>query len=172
MDGSNPGQNPGQNSDVAPSRKRWIITFIVVVALAIEVGGLIYGWPILRTAQYRVAADEYAHATPVAAIPMDNHTNHTEWKFDHSLSSGTTVHIQARDFMDVVKVNYGDGPHDLYRYVDYSSPIALKVAGDVLYVYWGEALIHSDRWLLAYDLASRREIYRRRVDPRDIDGTR
>lgn len=87
-------------------------------------------------------------------------------------SSGTTVRVQARDFMDVVKVRYGDehGPHNLYRYVDYSSPVALRTDGDVLYVYWSEALIHVDTWLLAYDLASRREIDRRRVDPRDIGG--
>jgi hypothetical protein len=80
----------------------------------------------------------------------------------------------TRDFTDVVKVQFADepGPHDLYRYVAYSSPVALRTDGDVLCVYWSEALIHEDRWLLAYDLASRREIDRRRVDPRDIGGTR
>jgi hypothetical protein len=95
-----------------------------------------------------------------------------EWTFVHSLSGGNTVRIQARDFMDVVKVHYGDErrPHNLYRYVDYSSPIALRTDGDILYVYWSETLIHNERWLLAYDLASHREIERRRVDALDIGG--
>ena len=96
------------------------------------------------------------------------------WGFEHRLSTGTTVRIQARDFMDVVKVQYGDEPepHGLYRYVDYSSPTAHRTDGDILYVYWGEALIHNDSWLLAYDLASRRGIDRRRVDPHDIGGAK
>lgn len=150
-------------------RKWWVVVFIVIGAVAIGIAGEVYGWPIVRTAGYGVLVDEYAHATPMRSTHGENQT-YSEWRFEHSLSSGTTVRIQADDFMDVVKVHYRDESkaHDLYRYVDYSSPISLRTAGDILYVYWGEALIHSDHWLLAYDLARRREIDRRRVDPHDI----
>lgn len=148
--------------------KWWVISFSVVVAVAIEIAGEIYGWPIIRTDRYRALVDKYAHAAPLTAIPGEN--QHSEWNFEHALSNGTTVRIQANGFMDVVRVHYRDESHahDLYRYVDYSSPIALRTDGDILYVYWGEALIHSDNWLLAYDLASRHEVDRRRVDPGDI----
>ena len=149
-------------------RKWWVVAFVIVAAVAIEMAGVIYGWPIVRTDGYQALIDKYAHAVPMAAIPAEN--QHVEWSSEHSLSSGTTVRIQARDFMDVVKVHFRDEskPHDLYRYVDYSSPIDLRTDGDTLYVHWGEALLHSDNWLLAYDLAHRREIDRRRVDPRDM----
>lgn len=149
-------------------RKWWTVAIGVLGAVAIGIAGEVYGWPIIRTAGYGVLVDQYAHAVSITAIPGENRPS--EWNFEHSLSRGTTVHIQATDFMDVVKVHYrGESkPRDLYRYVDYSSPIALRTDGDILYVCWGEALIHSDIWLLAYDLASRREIDRRRVDPRDV----
>ena len=104
--------------------KWWAVAFIVVVAVAIEIAGLVYGWPIIRTAGYRVLIDRYAHAAPMTAIPGGNQPS--EWSFEHSLPNGTMVRIQARGFIDVVKVHYRDEsqPHDLYRYVDYSSPIA------------------------------------------------
>lgn len=138
------------------------------LALAIEVVDLVYGWPIIRTAAYRELVNKYAHATPIPTTPTGN--GRSEWKVEHLLASGAKVAIQASDFMDVVKIQYGGEPgsHDLYRYVDYSSPSALRLNGDVLYVCWGETLIHSEWWLLAYDLANRREIDRRRVDPLDV----
>ena len=149
--------------------KWWALAFIVVAAVAIEIAGLVYGWPIIRTDKYFELVDKYAHAASITAR-KDAAGQRSEWNFEHSLSGGATVRIQATDFMDVVKVQYRDEsrPRHLYRYVDYSSPIALRTDGDILYVNWGEALLHSDIWLMAYDLASRREIDRRRVDPRDI----
>jgi hypothetical protein len=152
------------------SGKFWVIGSIVIAAIAIEIAGVIYGWPVIRTAGYRQLVDKYAQAAPVTG--NRGRDRQTEWHFEHRLSGDRWVHIEADGFMDVVKVRYGQEAqlHNLYKYVDYSSPIAIRIDGDILYVYWGEALIHSDYWLLAYDLANDREIDRRRVDPRDITG--
>ena len=74
----------------APSATRnWsIVGLTVVVAVAIEVAGFIYGWPIIRTAKYRVLVAQFAHAAPRPKIPAPG--EHSEWDFVHSLSSGTT----------------------------------------------------------------------------------
>lgn len=49
-----------------------------------------------------------------------------------------------------------------------ATPVEIRAADNVLYVHWVEILIRIDHWLLAYDLASRREIVRRRIDPGDL----
>ena len=70
----------------------------------------------------------------------------------------------------VVRVQYGDENSDrlLYKYVDYSHPKEIKTSGNILYVYWVEMFFYDDHWLLAYDMAKRREIARRLIDPGDL----
>ena len=72
--------------------------------------------------------------------------------------------------MDVVTVHYQDepAPRTLYDYENYSNPVAIRIAGNKLFVHWAESLVHIDYWLLAYDIENRREVERRRVDPRDM----
>jgi hypothetical protein len=56
----------------------------------------------------------------------------------------------------------------LHKYVDYVSTADMRTAGSVLYVHWVERLLRTDHWLLAYDLANRREIARLKIDPDDL----
>ena len=72
--------------------------------------------------------------------------------------------------MDVVRLQYPDEaqPRTLYEYEDYSNPIGIRLSGRKLFVYWSETLLHTDHWLLAYDVENRRETERRRVDPKDM----
>ena len=68
--------------------------------------------------------------------------------------------------MDVVRLQFpGEtAPRPLYEYEDYSNPIAIRVAGDRLFVYWGESLFHTDHWLLVYDVRGGSDESRSRSD--------
>jgi hypothetical protein len=153
------------------SLKKWVILGVVVGTSAAVVGCLTLGLPIVRTAGYHALIREYARATPVQ--PASGPDQSLMWNVDLPLSNGAKVRVRARDHLDVVTIHYPDEttPKPLYEYEDYSNPVAIRRAGGKLFVYWAETLLHTDCWLLAYDLESRREIERRRVDPRDMPPT-
>jgi hypothetical protein len=147
--------------------KECVIAF-AGVAIVIGVLDTIVGPPLGRTAGYRAMVSEYAQAIP--AQPATHQRHPLTWSFEHQVASGTTVRVQARGHMDVVKVHYPDepAPRTLYEYEEFSNPVAIRIAGNKLFVHWAESLLHIDHWLLAYDIENRREVERRRVDPRDM----
>jgi len=149
------------------SLKKWVILG-VSLATAAALVDMVVGLPIVRTAGYRALIREYAGSVPVQPAPGPYQS--LMWNADLPLSNGSTVRVRARDRMDVVTVHYSDetAPKRLYEYEDYSHPVAIRRAGSKLFTYWSETLIHTDWWLLAYDIENRREIERRRVDPRDM----
>ena len=140
----------------------------IVLATAAALVGFVVGLPIVRTSGYYALIREYSQAVPVPAASGPNQSS--VWDVDLLLSNGAKVRVRARDHMDVVTIQYPDEttPKSLYQYEDYSNPGAIRRAGSKLFVYWSESLLHTDWWLLAYDLENRREIERRRVDPRDM----
>jgi len=142
------------------------------VAIVIGVLTLIVGLPVVRTAGYRAMVSEYGRAIP--AQPINDRRQPLKWNFELPVPGGVTIRVQAPDHMGVVKVQYPDepSPRTLYEYEDYSTPIAIGMTGNKLFVHWEEALLHTDHWLLAYDLENRREIERRRVDPRDLPAVK
>ena len=81
-----------------------------------------------------------------------------------------TAQVRAVAHMGVARVKYGDEDDErtLYRYVDYSHPKEVRTKGNTLYVYWTENLFGTEHWILAYDLAERREVARRRIEPGDL----
>jgi hypothetical protein len=153
------------------SLKKWVIPG-VVLAIAGALATLVVGLPIVRTTGYHAIIREYALATPLQ--PASDPNQSRIWNVDLPLSNGARVRVRARDHMDVVTIQYSDEttPKPLYEYEDYSNPVAIRSAGRKLFVCWAETLLHTDWWLLAYDLENRREIERRRVDPRDMPPIR
>jgi hypothetical protein len=149
------------------SRRDCVIVF-AGVAIVIGVLDTIVGPPIARSTGYRAMVSEYARAIP--AHPTIHQRQPLKWSFEHRVAGGTTVRVHARSHMDVVKVHYPDeaAPRTLYDYEEYSNPVAIRIAGNKLFVHWAESLFHIDHWLLAYDIENRREVERRRVDPRDM----
>ena len=153
------------------SIKPWL-TVLAVIALAAVIAAVVareyVALPIVRDAGYRALVDAYARAVPHQRTPRGQ--EEPEWNVDLPLPDGASVRVHARRQMAVVSVQYSDetAPRPLYKYEDYSNPVAIRTAGNVLYVSWDEILLHADHWILAYDLASRREIERRRVDPNDL----
>lgn len=149
------------------SLKKCVMAF---AGVTIVIGALdtIVGPPLVRTTAYRALVSEYARAIP--AHPTSHQRQPRKWSFEHQVASGTTVRVHARGHLDVVKVHYPDepAPRTLYEYEDYSNPVAIRIAGNTLFVHWVESLFHIDHWLLAYDIENRREVERRRVHPRDM----
>ncbi len=151
-------------------RRWWILALLSVLALcAAGAYSVFYGWPPIRTAGYKSLISEFDHAAPREPIRMGS-DEAPVWDFDVPLPGGVVVTVTAQSFMDTPTLKYSDerDGRTLYRYVDYSSPIALRTNGTMLYVYWGETLFHTDYRLLAFDLARRREMERRKVDSRDM----
>jgi hypothetical protein len=151
-------------------RTYWILALLTLLALcAAGAYSIFYGWPVVRNAGYKAMVAEFSRAFP--REPMRRGSNEPPvWDFDLSLTGGVIVKVTARGFMDTPTLKYSDErkARVLYRYVDYSSPIAVRTSGTMLYVYWGETLFHTDYRLLAFDLARRREVSRRKVDGRDM----
>ncbi len=155
-------------------RKTRIVIFIGLV-LFIAIAGILWiaisGWPplIIRDHQYRELIANFEHA-PIAnrVRPGDNDA---EWEVHIKVpESQTTVRLHAAAHMGVVKIQYGDesAEHALYKYVDYSSPIEIRVTDRVVYVHWAKTLFDTDHYILAYDIAARRVIIKRRIDPDDL----
>ena len=140
---------------------------VLAVTAGVIVSFEIRGWPILRTARYRLLLDEYAKASRLSSGKTDSGLN---WNAEIRLPASVGVRVESRGFMDIVRLHYADEPRPrpLYEYEDYSNVVSIKTAGGRLYVHWAETLIHTDDWLLSYDLANRRELTRTRVAPADI----
>lgn len=138
---------------------------LVVVGVSVN---LIVGLPILKTTGYRALVQQYVQAERLAPTGTDD--GQLKWDVEVRASNDVRARLQARKFMDVVRLQFPDdtAPRSLYDYEDYSSPIAIRVARDRLFVHWGESLFHTDHWVLVYDVRRRREIERRRVDPKDM----
>jgi hypothetical protein len=153
------------------SLKKWVILGVVPAIVGV-LAAFIVGLPILRTPGYHAIIREYALATPLQPASGPNQSR--IWDVDVPLSNGAKVRVRARDHMDVVTIQYSDetAPKPLYGYEDYSNPVGIRSAGRKLFVCWAETLLHTDWWLLAYDVENRREIERRRVDPRDMPPIR
>ena len=141
---------------------------IVGISATVTLWAIVFGWrPIFRTASYRDLIGEFERAVP----EHSRGERSPEWEFQVLLPGKRVVAtVQARALMDVVRVRYSDesAARVLYKYVDYSSPMALRTADNLLHLYWAETLFRTDYWLLASDLASRREVARRRVDVHDM----
>ena len=124
---------------------------------------------VTRTVEYRAAIESFHRAIQREHVVERNQS--AVWDFQLKVP-GTDViaEVRARNSPGVVTIKYSDETADrpLYRYVDYSIPVAIRTAGPVLYVYWVENLIGSHSWLLAYDWENRRELHRWRVDPDDM----
>ena len=150
---------------------------IIIVALVLlgVIAGVIWivisGWPpiIIRDRQYRELIADFQHAPPINRIrPGDSNAG---WEFQVVVpESRTTAQVKAVAHMGNAVVKYGDESDEraLYKYVDYSSPIEVRATDRVVYVHWAETLLRTDHYILAYDVARRCEIARRRIDPNDM----
>jgi hypothetical protein len=152
--------------------KRRIRLLVLTSATAVAVWWVwsaVFGWPpILRTASYFALLAEFARATPISETSLG--TQASGWNSQIQVTDRVLATIRGRSHMDIISVTYSDEtqPRALYEYTDYSGPVAVRRAGDMLYVHWVETLLRSDDWLLAYDLSSRREVQRRRIDRHDL----
>jgi hypothetical protein len=147
--------------------KRWSRVAVGVIAVVGAVCLITGCNPIIRNAGYHEMIRAYEAAAPV---PTGREGQAFKWDFEVRLSAGRSVRVQAPGYPGVARVVYSDEsqPRDLYEYKDYSVPAAIRVTGSRLFVYWCETLLHSACWLLDYDLAARKEVGRRRVDPKDL----
>ena len=147
--------------------KRWAIA-IVSMTVGVGLAIVIFGLPVVRSSDYRAVVAAYSRAQPKQEVARGNQA--PEWNFEVALGGDSVVRVEARKFMDVVRLQYSDEStmRTLYEYEDYSNPISIRTAGDRLYVYWHETLVHTDHWLLEFDLQNRQELARLRVDPRDV----
>ena len=145
---------------------------LAVLIGMLVVGGVlthvIVGFPVLKTSEYGALIRQYAEARSVG--PTGTIDDELKWNVELPLADGGKARLQAGGHMDVVRLQLpGEAEsRPLYEYEDYSNPIAVRIAGDRLFVYWSETLIRTDHWLLIYDMRYRREIERRRIDPRDM----
>jgi|SRR2546423_7503119 len=150
------------------------LIIVALISLTIVAGILwvaVSGWPpiIIRDRQYRELIVDFQRAPAKNRIrPGDNDAG---WEFQVGVpESQTTALVQAVAHMGNARVKYGDEAEAraLYKYVDYSSPIEIRATDRVIYVHWAETLLRTDHYILAYDLAKRCEVTRRRIDPSDL----
>ena len=156
-------------------RFRWLVLIVVAAVIAAPIAACGTGYlafnqwrPVIRDGSYRELLREFKNASAVSQQSTSDGS--TGWDFDVPLSNGVRASVRAQAHMAVARVQYSDEPQEreLYRYKDYSNPISLRTQGPVLYLYWAESLIGTDHWILAYDLAARRERSRARVVPDDL----
>ena len=143
---------------------------LIVAAGAVGLWGIHYGWsPIIRNQSYWDLVGDFQRAQIRNEIRRGEEK--AGWDFQVQMpDNGVSVLVNAPSHPGVVTVKFGDesDTRGLYEYVDYSSPAEIRTEGNVLYVHWVEILFRAKHWILAYDLAGRREITRRRIDPSDI----
>jgi hypothetical protein len=145
------------------------LLLVVAVPAALWIG--ISGWPpiVIRTASYAELIDSFKRAT-VRDKNSRNQMSMSAWDFLVQPSgSQAAVRVQGGTAR-VVRIKYQDESADraLYKYVDYTRPVEIRTNGNTLYVYWVETLIVTKHWILAYDILSRREVARARIDPADL----
>ena len=145
---------------------------ILVLAAAGGVWVAISSWPpiIIRNQHYRKLISDFKRATLRDKIrPAGGNEG---WDFSIQPDASQTPVFVKAVWHGVVRIKYPDESveRDIYKEVDYSSPIEIRTDAATLYVYWVEPLITTDYFLVAYDMSSRREITRRRVDPLDVQA--
>jgi len=112
--------------------------------------------PFLRDRSYRALVADFNRAVPRKSdfmVPLS--------------TQALSARVRAND---VVTVTFSDetAGRKLYEYLDKSYVISVRTAGEILYVHWNHTMVGSKYWLMAYDLSTRRELARARVDPTDL----
>ena len=154
---------PSHTNEEGELRTRAVLlASAAVVAFALSTSAC----AVSRNAGYRTLVTEFQKATQVERPQAGDDSG-------IRVQVGATdviVTINAPTYPGVVSLKYSDEPkpRTLYKYVDYSLPVAIRRSGDILYVHWAETLTHTVDWLLTYDLSGRRELSRRRVDGNDL----
>lgn len=152
-------------------KKRFVVVAILILVAAVAVGlwGTLSGWPIIRDRHYRELIRDFQQAQRRENTWRGD--QNAGWDFYIQLTERrTNVQIRAFPIGGVARVKYDDesNARELYEYVDYTNTNEIRTAEHLLYVRWSETLLRTDYWILIYDLAARREIARRRIDPRDL----
>jgi hypothetical protein len=144
------------------------IAVIIIVAIA-GVLWAAFGPPIIiRNREYRELISNFKQAQPREQKTGDRNVL---WDFQIDVPERqTTARVSAVPYPGVLGLKYIDESESraLYEYVDYSHPVEVRTSENILYVFWVERLLRTDQWILAYDLAGRREIVRRKIDPDDL----
>lgn len=155
------------------------LLILTAVVLLIGVAGVVWvaiaGWPpiIIRDSKYRELLSNFQQAQLKSRINGDKdiESDMAGWDFQiERPERQTPIQVKAIGHMGVVWVKYSDENNErkLYEYFDYSHVREIRIAQNVLYVSWAETLFRTDYWLMAYDLANRREIVRCKIDPQDL----
>ena len=150
-----------------------LVVLLIITIIAATAGGLwlaVSGSPpiIIHDRQYYALIEGFQRAD--RRDKTGGGGENAGWEFLLQVpDSQTTVRVRVPSSIGVVTIKYSDEGNDraLYRHVDYVSPIEIRTKGDVLYVHWVEPLFGNNHWILAYDLAARHEIAKRRMDPND-----
>jgi hypothetical protein len=145
-----------------------LVIFIAAAGVA-GLWGIVYWPPIIRNHYYWVLVGDFQRAQSKAEIQDGDEKG--GWGFQVQIpGSKTTARVRASSNMGIATIKYSDegATRNLYEYVDYSGPLGIRIAENVLYVHWAHTLFNTKHWILAYDLAGRREITRRRIDPGDV----
>ena len=148
-----------------------LITFLIFIASAgvAVLWGIFYWPPIIRNHYYWELLGDFQRAQIKSKIQDGDDKG--GWNFQMQMpGSKTTAQVRAPSFVGITTIKYCDegAARDLYEYAEYTSPTEIRIAGNVLYVCWVNPLFGPRHWLLVYDLVGRREIMRRRIDPKDL----
>jgi hypothetical protein len=156
------------------SKQRYLLIIFSIVISAVAAGGLwvaISGWPptIIRDRQYNELIDGFHLADRKYKTGGGGET--ADWGFQIQVPGRQTIAlVRVPSSIGVVTIKYDDedSSRPLYRSAEYTSPVEIRAKGNVLYVHWVEPLFGYNHWVLAYDLADRSEIGKRRIDPNDL----
>ena len=156
-------------------RKRSLIIIsilILIAGVATDLWIEVPAWLpfVIRNRDYRQLIGDFQRAKT-----SDKKTPGAGWDFQLQVpGSQTTARVHAAEHNSVVKIKFADEDkeRELYSYMDYTHPKEIRTAENILYVRWVEILFRTNYWILAYDMDSRREIMRRRIDMADLTQSR
>jgi uncharacterized protein (DUF1330 family) len=156
------------------SKQRYLLIIFLIVISAVAAGGLwvaISGWPpiIIRDRQYNELIEGFHRAD--RKYKTGGGSEAAGWGFQIQVPGRRTtalVHVPSSIGVVTIKYDDEDSSRPLYRSAEYTSPVEIRTKGSVLYVHWVEPLFGYNHWVLAYDLADRSEIGKRRIDPNDL----
>jgi hypothetical protein len=151
-----------------------LIIFLIILISAAVAGGLwvaVSGWPpiIIRDRQYNGLIEGFHRADRRDKTGSGSGTAGWEFQMQGPGRQATAL-VRVPPSIGVVTIKYDDedSSRALYRYAEYTSPVEIKTKETILYVHWVEPLFGYNHWVLAYDIAARREIGKRRIDPKDL----
>jgi hypothetical protein len=155
-------------------RNLLIISLIIIIIFGGTAGVLwiaVSGWPpiIIRDHTYKELIWNFRRADRKDKRVSAN--ENAGWVFQIQVpEKQTTALVRVPSPIGVVTISYDDEDTSraLYRSAEYTSPVEIKTHGNVLYVHWVEPLFGFNHWVLAYDLADRNEVVKRRIDPKDL----